>query len=316
MMKKNELKPNFKMSYSALMQLGDKAVMLINRDAAELETYGVNEALKNLIQQKTQELKDIPTDEELLADVSFNTEEKNKHADAIRNSIRTIMVRAKNVFGDQSSQYKHFGVKSLERMTDDDLYRCSKRVSRTATMYLSELSAKGLTEGEITNLSSITQTLDDKIDAKDDAVRNRDIATESRVDLSNELYKLISELFDYGKDYWSTRKESKYNDYIVYDHPSNGKKADNIAPAMETTIASDENITAETVFEIENTGKVSIIFYVSESSEAEIPENALSLAPKESQIIKADKISDGTYGLLLVLNASNADGTFLLARVE
>ena len=53
-MKKNESKPHFKMSYAALMQLGDKAEMLIDRDAAVLATFGVNNGTKSQIVEKTQ----------------------------------------------------------------------------------------------------------------------------------------------------------------------------------------------------------------------------------------------------------------------
>ena len=63
-MKKNELKPDFNMSYSDLMQLGDQAVILAERDATELAVYALTPEKISILQQKTQALKDIPTDEE------------------------------------------------------------------------------------------------------------------------------------------------------------------------------------------------------------------------------------------------------------
>ena len=60
---------------------------------------------------------------------------------------------------------------------------------------------------------------------QEDAIRLRDNATEDRIELGNELYKKIVELFDFGKDYWITRDEAKYNDYIISDTPSGSNTA-------------------------------------------------------------------------------------------
>ena len=315
-MKKNELKTIFKMAYSALMQLGDKAVMLISRDATELASYGVDEPMKNNVIDKTLLLKEMPTDEELLAEVSVKTEEKNELSDAIRNAIRTITIRAKNVYGDKSAKYKRFGIKDIDKMTDDELYRCAKRVSRTATGYLPELAPKGLTEAEITELTNKAESFDDIIDAKDEAVRIRDIATEERVGLSNELYKLISEVFDYGKNYWYTREEAKYNDYIIYDTP-NGTTKPTIKVAAGTIVTLiEEGVEILTVFEIENTGNAQISFYVADNADAQMPDNAETLEPKETRILKAENISDGTYGKLIAANKSDTDGQITFIEVK
>ncbi len=216
-MKKNEFKPDFHMPYSALMQLGDKAVLLAQRDSAALSLYGINEEYINLLKEKTRALKDMPTDEELLAPVSISTAEKNDTADAIRTAVRSIMIRAKIVYGYNSPEYNYFGVKGLDRMNDNALHRCAKSVARTAEENLTVLSEKGLTQEEITALKNRTQDFDHCIDTKDEAVRKRDMATAQRLMLGNELYKLITEVFDYGKDYWYSRDEAKYNDYIIYD---------------------------------------------------------------------------------------------------
>lgn len=316
-MKKQESTSHFKMSYAALMQLGDKAEMLIDRDAAVLVTYGVNNDMKTQIVNKTQALKDLPTDEELLAIVSLRTEEKNKHADELKTAIRNITVRAKNFYGEDSAKYKQYGVKGLDKMTDDELYRCAKRVVRTATADLSELSAKGLTQDEITELSNLMQTFDDIIDAKDQAIRERDIATEQRIEEGNDLYKLISEVFDYGKNYWYSREEAKYNDYIIYDRVSNHKKDIIRVPSGQKVSANIENVVNETVFEIENTGKAALSFYVADSLESETPENALLLDSKEVKIIKADDITNGSYGkLIAVNNNTEAEGSFYAEEVK
>ena len=316
-MKKNELKPDYNMSYSSLMQLGDEAVILANRDATELAVYGLTPAKISLLQLKTQALKDMRTDEELLAKVSIATNDKNDFADQVRNAVRSIMVRVKVEFGEKSPEYNSFGVKSLDKLTDNDLYRCAKRVTREATVYLPQLSGRGLTQGEIDDLENTAQTFDDKIDLKDTAIKNRDIATEQRIKLSNELYKLITEVFEYGKDWWYSREEAKYNDYIIYDQVSSDKKDIITVPAGQKVSANIENVVNETVFEIENTGKAALSFYVADSLESETPPNALLLDTKEVKIIKADDITNGTYGILIAVNNNTeAEGSFYAEEVK
>lgn len=309
-MKKNELKPIFNMSYASLMQLGDKTVQLIERDETELENYGVNDALKKEIMLKTEALKEMSSDEELLSEVSLQTSFKNKHAENIRNAIRMIAVRAKNIFGEKSPQYKRFGIKDMDKMNDNDLYRCAKRVVRTAESYLTELSAKGLKQDEIDALTNMAQIFDDSIDTKEQAVRMRDIATEERIRLANELYKLITEVFDYGKTHWHTREESKYNDYVVYESSSSSSKPNISVAPLENYIYKDKEITEITVLKLQNTGKRDLFFYIANSDDASIPENVLLLPPKAKKTVTAESISNGTFGSLIIANQSESQGSF------
>ncbi len=219
-MRKSEVKPIFNQSFADLMQLGDKADDLMERDAVELLPYGVDATFRSDTATLTQDLKDFPTDEELQGAAAEQTEIKNESADVVKVLIRSVMVRAKNAFGESSAKYRRFGTKGLDELTDNDLLKCGKRVVRTATLFQVPLSAKGLTPAMIAALNTKVTTFDDDIDAQDDAIRQRDNATEDRIELGNALYKKITELFDYGKDYWITRDEAKYNDYVIYDQPA------------------------------------------------------------------------------------------------
>ena len=91
-MRKSEVKPVFNMSYGALMQLGDSAVSLITRDAAELATYGIDAATKTFISTNTEALKDFPSDVEYEGRAMTATEIKNKTADDLKVAVRSIMV--------------------------------------------------------------------------------------------------------------------------------------------------------------------------------------------------------------------------------
>jgi len=238
-MKDEEHSSNFRFSYGYLMQLGDEADSLIERDAAELASYGVDAAKRTLIATKTQELKDMPTDEELKGLVGIKTEAKDLKADELMVFVRDVMVRVRNAFGEESRIYIRFAVGSMTQLRDNDLYKCAKRVSRMSTVYITELTPFGVTPIMLTALDALAVEFDDAIDDKEDAVRERDISTQERVTLANELYELIVEVYDYGKTYWYTRDEAKYNDYIIYD-------AATPEEVYEVVMSSDHSAAAET----------------------------------------------------------------------
>ncbi|MBI1287915.1 MAG: hypothetical protein GC178_10080 [Flavobacteriales bacterium] len=259
-MKKQESKTAFNFSFADLEQLGDKADDLMDRDAAELLDYGVDGTYRTDLAAKTQALKDYPTDEELQGIASEATENKDAAADALKVSIRSIMVRVKQVFPVDSAKYNRFGTKGLDDMSDNDLVRCGGRVSRVATQYLTELGPKGVTAAMITDLDTLTTALDDAIDAQDTANRARHVATQERVDLANDLYANIVELFDFGKDHWITRNEAKYSDYIIYNVPGGGATppvtvlTGTVAPNTTANVASD--IAPDATITVKNTGTV------------------------------------------------------------
>jgi len=221
-MRKSEVIPLFQMAYGDLAQLGDKGVDLIERDAAVLLPYGVDDNYKTELEGLTEQLKEFPTDEELQGNVTDLTETKDASADTVKVDIRSVMVRVKNRFGEKTGKYRMFGTAGMDEMTDSNLHKCGKRVVRMATKFLTQLASKGLTQGMIDDLALKVSTFDDDIDAQDDAIRARDNSTEDRLELGNELYNKIVELFDFGKDYWITRSESNYNDYVIYDTPAAG----------------------------------------------------------------------------------------------
>ena len=195
MVKKQEVLREYHMSDADLAQLGDKAVELIARDLAELDAYGIDNDDKNWIADTTASFKDYPTDEELEGEVSDKTEKKDEAADAVKVDVRSIMVRASNAFGVKSAKYRKFGTKGMDELDDNNLHRLGSRVVRVATGYLAELAEEGLTQGIIDVLADKNAAFDDAIDAKDEAVRERDINAEDRVELGNSLYeKIVKEI--------------------------------------------------------------------------------------------------------------------------
>ena len=205
------------MSHSELSRRACNAVSLMTRDAVEMAKYGLTEATKTEIANMRVAWDNYRTDIELKGDVGFAVEERDKVEDQVKVAVREIMLRAKLEYGLNSAKYRQFGTKGLDGMDADALNRCGERVVSVATLLLGELANQGLTQAMIDELNGFNTTFEAKIREKNAADKARDGATEGRIKLGNDLYKKICEVFDVGKNYWVTRSEAKYNDYIMYD---------------------------------------------------------------------------------------------------
>ncbi len=62
--------------------------------------------------------------------------------------------------------------------------------------------------------------LDNSIDVLAKGISDRDIATESRIETLNALYRLVTRYAGIGQDIFYEINEAKYNDYVLYDTPS------------------------------------------------------------------------------------------------
>lgn len=226
-------------SYGQLSQLGDVAVSLANRDMIDLVRFGINEIFSANLKQKNIDFKNFPTDEEFSGFTSKKTSEKDALRDSVHKGISDIMVRVKNKYGISSPDYKRFSSSNMYDETDSNLVRIARRVSRMANEYLDDLYEKGLRQSEIDELSNKIDLFDKSIEVKDIAVQDRDNATQRRAIMANELYSLISELFDYGKQQYVDKDEAKYNDYIIYSNQTNSSTAPDPTKTDDNTLPTD-----------------------------------------------------------------------------
>ncbi len=210
-----ELMRDYVISDADLIQLADSKISAAKRDMAEMQDFGITDIILADINKKRDNFADMTTDEELEGMKISSTADKNAAADVLRKAIRRIMARVGNKYGVKSGKYSRFGVDTLSRMSDTELYKCGKRVQRQARALLGQLVSEGLTEADISDLETITLTFDTTIDAQDDAIRDRDIATQERITLGNDLYADVTRLSNTGKAIWEGTSEAKYNDYLI-----------------------------------------------------------------------------------------------------
>ncbi|MBI1289027.1 MAG: hypothetical protein GC178_15775 [Flavobacteriales bacterium] len=307
-MKKEEPKKDFNFSYAALEQLGDKADDLMERDAAELLEYGVDATYRSDLAAKTEAMKNYPTDEELQGVASEATENKDAAADALKVGVRGMMVRVKQVFKVGSAKYKRFGTGGLDKLVDNELVRCGRRVSRMATQYLTELAPKGVDADMIAALDQLVVALDDAIDAQDAAIRARNVGTQERATIGNDLYANIVELFDFGKDHWYTLNEAKYNDYIIYNVPGGGATPPEVisgSVAANSTVVVASDIAPSATVHVKNVGTVAFMVCGSETETTDACTDGQTLGAGEEMTATGN--ADGTGPIPPFLKITNSD---------
>ena len=144
---------------------------------------------------------------------------KDRFLDVMKVNIRDVMVRVKKVFPEGDGLYERFGTKGMDALNDVDLIRIGFRVVRMANFYLDDLAPKGLTQPIIDALEADVKKADDAYNDQQDAISLRYSTTRQRINIANEVYGIVVELFDYGKTYWVTRNAAYYKDYVIYNTP-------------------------------------------------------------------------------------------------
>jgi hypothetical protein len=218
--KENEVKIVFNISLTIFVTWAKKMLNYIRRDLEEFIKYGLTDEKLTELELLVKTFGDIPTDEELLGIQMQATKEKEEAAVALRLEIIAIMTRAANKFGIDTPQYRRFGVSGVSNLDNGELSTICRRVHRVALSFLSELASEGLTNAILTGFKTKMEVFDEKLGMQEDAISDRDIATNNRIRKANEIYRQIAKLSVTGKSIWQSENEAKYNDYVIYDTPT------------------------------------------------------------------------------------------------
>ncbi|MGQ7871235.1 hypothetical protein [Sunxiuqinia sp. sy24] len=224
-MRKKTVTVNFNIALSALYTFAMTKIGFMMRDLLEFIKYGVTEEKLNALKAMLTDFANIPTDDELVGVQVSATQEKDEAAIQLRDAIAEIMQRVENKFGAQSGNYRKFGVSGVSDLDGGKLSYVARRVHRVAGTMLPQLESEGLTPEILAELNSRVDTYEQALSSQEDAIADRDIATENRVERANEIYALLAKYCNTGKQIWEDTNEAKYNDYIIYDTPT-GKPKD------------------------------------------------------------------------------------------
>jgi hypothetical protein len=230
-MEKKPAERLYKFPDGTLVIKGNNFITSARRDATEFGERNITDANTfSLIEADIDAFKNLPTDEELEGIKMDFTEKKDVKEDSIKKQISRIMTSAGNIFGTGSAKYYRFGAKGVDAMVESELLKCARRVARTANSLMSDLAAEGVTPAITATLLTTATEYEDAIDDQLDAINDRNIAAEERVEAGNAIYNKLVKLTNTGKDIWYTVNEAKYNDYVIYNTKSGEKEEEPTPP--------------------------------------------------------------------------------------
>ncbi len=217
---KKEVKRVYFIDDATLITTSKAKIAFMRRDLAELAVFGITSVELDALETQTDDFEAFPTDIELEGEQMDVTERKNAKAEIIREAVASVMLRVQNKFGFGSARYKSFGSAKMRDRDDANLHIGALRVVSRATLYLTDLSAQGLTIAELDALTTLCEEFKLLLIEHNDKIGDRSIAQEDRVLMGNALFELLKKYCRSAKSVWRTKSEARYNDYIIYNTPT------------------------------------------------------------------------------------------------
>ena len=218
----NDSVRDYSMTDAELMMYASNLVTFITRDSVQFEDYGVDAAAITAFETLGNQFEVFPPDLYYQADLSVATQTKDNSRSTLILETRKITNRALMKWGENSPEYKKFGVKGISNMTDKQLLATSRLVVHTAGEYLSALASDGLTQAMIDDYEDVTEQFEVDLNAVSTAIAVRDKKREERVTLGNRLYSYVTKYCTFGKTIWDKVDAAYYDDYIIYTEKSPG----------------------------------------------------------------------------------------------
>ena len=313
-MKPENVKKDFNFSYAHLKQVGDNILNLIDRDLVEFTDHGFTPAKRTQLVDAIELFANFPTDEQMDGIKVAATIAKDNARKALEAKMRTMFIAAKNVFTENSGEYREFGNSEISRQTDEELVRTGNLMLASANKYASQLLDEGITVTKIDEFQDAKEKLDDNIDLQLSAINNRDTSTENRAKVANVLYHLIVKYCEIGKDIWYETSEAKYNDYVIYNTPSGTNEDAGDTDALSGTVEPSSVKTVTTIDEdvtitMSNTGTEKLYFALSPTEGA----GGIDFTVQAGETLTkstADMSPDGDGEFLLVKNPETVIGSY------
>lgn len=219
-MNSHEVSRRYNFSDADLIQAATQQLRLIARDAVEFAEYNFGTAKQAEYEAALSVFSNFPADTILEANKMVFTERKNETRKKLESSIRDVQFIAKLAFQNKPAYIKPFGNAYLTKQTDNELIGTYRNVQKSIDKYQQQLADFGLSAIKISLLEQSYLDFQNAFSEMDDAIKERDISTNDRIEAANKLYNLYSIYAQLGQHIWAEKNEAKYNDYIIYDTPS------------------------------------------------------------------------------------------------
>jgi len=262
----NNLPRDYKMSDGKLVDVNTRMLIGANRDIAELMNFGYTQQQLDDMEAEALAFMQMPTDIELSSMMAEATEAKNAlRTEATDFVMVEVMARVALEFGADSRAYDRFGASEIHSVSDPEFPFLLFRVHRQTVAKAAQLATRGLTPVMVAQVEAYANAFIQARKAQGQAIDDRDVAVQDRVEAGNALYSKIVALGDLGKRLWLNRSESHYNDYVIYQRTASpeAQEVTSEVAAASTVNLSVTGVTATTQLEFNNTGSAPLELYFS-----------------------------------------------------
>lgn len=219
-----------------LTQTADDIGNSLTRDLADLAFYGVTAPVIAALAALRTAFAGVQGDVFYVAQITGAANNKNTVRADLETTLRALETGTGGKLGAEDYRTLSLGIRSISSLADKDLIDVGKNAHMAALTFVADLTGTGIDAAYLTALRAKITDLDAKLDLIRVAVKNRDLAATDRIKKGNALYKEMVRLAKFGKDYYFSRDESKYNDYIIVE-TSNAS-----GNTQERTIADNQTV--------------------------------------------------------------------------
>lgn len=207
---------------AALLDRTESVIRHFHRDRADLEACGLDYDTVVKLGNLRLRFMDFPSDDEMAGSWMVVVRKKEEARQALVNALRTVMVAVEKDHGVKSGRYRSFGTRRMADKGDADLLLTGRRSVRLCRRMEGLLPS--LKEASTLRLAETAQRFEESLHIVQDKVSERDIRTEERVQLGNELYDLMMEVAEAGKAAYQASSPAKYQEYLNYESNADEKR--------------------------------------------------------------------------------------------
>ncbi len=211
-----ETTKKFTISYENLYRLSYRTATMMERDLEEFANYGIEQSDIDAFKKLYQEFIDSEQDNALLASQMFRTEEKNRLAEEVRKMLYRIMLKVRAVSEKSDFMYLQFRNNKISKFTGSEFVSHARLSIHLLNRHIDIFSAEGVTPEVLASFEAKVNSFNDAYMQQQITIVDRDIATQRRMEQSNEVYKLLKKYAYIGKNMWAIEgDEARGNDYII-----------------------------------------------------------------------------------------------------
>lgn len=276
-------KRKYPMSDGDFAEKCDAIMVAVDRDMADLATYGVTAASAQVVLDQIADFKAFHDDDYYNAIVINATAAKNVALKNLEDNLQSLMVRVRVKLGSDSSVYQGLNWDTYYKLSQAEKKTRAQNIHDSINDQIALFPDTGITAASQLVLQGLITTLDTKLTDKDKAVSLRREKTVARIKLGNELYKSVSGLCEFGQDKWRGNNSAKYEDYIIHEtqHTPVQNEGGTVPPNAVALVSVTVDQASQKI-KITNNGTTVLLAYCAMDDEDPVPVKFVTIPPGES----------------------------------